>query len=125
MGSPRGSSYAGIVSMDRGGLDRAQSGRCDAPSLRNGQREAEHGTCLLRTVLELKCAAMLLDHRPAQAQSQAHAFGAGGEERREQALRTFRFDARAAVDHFEDHPVCMVLPHADAQHALGHVGKPP
>ena len=71
--------------------------------------------------IEVHRAAMLLDDGAAQAQAQAHAFAARGEEGREQPRAEFAVDARPGVGDIEGDPAFVGLAHADAQHARGRV----
>ena len=59
---------------------------------------------------------MLFDHGAAQAQAQAHAFAASGEEGREQPCAELAVDARPGISDIEGDPAFMRLAHADAQH---------
>jgi hypothetical protein len=81
--------------MLQGGGDGAHSfaGFC---TLGRRQREAELGAAPRRPRAEVQRAAVLFDHRAAQAQAQAHAFGLGREEGREELGRRFGRDAGPA-----------------------------
>src|SRR5437868_15474048 len=90
------------MALGEGCMSGGCGGGCQGAGV-DGKREPENRT---RGAIgfESEESPMLLDDRAAQRQAQAHAFGLGREEGREELLLHFRGDARADVSHRELQP---------------------